>query len=123
MPYPITTYNRIASTWNVGHTPAGNAPDHTLVPCQHYNTPHTFNYFRLNNPGGGAQFSGVATLIKFNIGALVFAQGVIIQPNNAVAQYYIVFYDQLFYDGFAQAFHGAWCIECLNTGALKYAYG
>lgn len=122
MSFPIPVFNLVANVWNAGLTPAANPPSAAGVVCALYASPHNPNYFRFGNPGGGPIFSGFASLAKFPVGLLVFAQGSIIQPDTSEATYYIVVYDQRFYWGFPQAFHGAWCVPCSAAGALKYAY-
>lgn len=123
MAFPPPVFNLHANIWVAGTTPALNLPSQTNVLCQHYASPHNLNYFRMANPGGGAFFSGIASLLKFPMGTVVFAQGTIVQPDGIPAVYYICLYDQFFYYGFAQAFHGAWVIPCTAAGALKYGYG
>lgn len=123
MAFPPPVFNLRANVWNVGHTPALNVPDFTAVLCQNYASPHNPNWFNFGNPGGGPHFSGFASLIKFPVGLLTFAQGMIIQPDPIPALYYIVVYDAYFFYGFPQAFQGAWVVPCSNAGALKYAYG
>jgi len=122
MPFPTTNYNLLAKVWNPGHTPAANAPDFTNQPCQLYADPHDVFWFSFANPGGATHFSGIASLCKFHPNTLTFAQRSIIQPDSTTAKYYIVLYDQQFFYGFPQWYHGAWVIPCAANGALIYNY-
>lgn len=125
MTFPIPVFPTLCDKWTWPNTPGTGAANVVNVPAQLYCSPHGMQpWFHQLKPATAPYYveHDLLALIKVAPGTLTVVANDILQPDNTVAEYFMVRYYYRFYAGFPQEFFGMWCYRCTNLGNELFVY-